>query len=100
MRRSDSDHTNRVEPYADIAAGRYREFGFVVIQIAGGVNQLVPYIIISPAKSIPQVRVIIHQSAAGQGRYEILKPSLRAPDPARPLLDVRGLHDLAHEGTA
>ena len=29
---------DRVEPSADIAAGRHRAVGFVVVQIAGGVN--------------------------------------------------------------
>src|SRR5262249_39557089 len=81
---------DRVEPSADIAAGRHRPFCFVVVQIAGGVNQLVADIVIRPAETIPERRIIIDQPPSGEGRHQILQPFLGAPGLAELFLDLRG----------
>ncbi len=61
-----------VQPLTDIAAGRHGAVGPVVVEVAGGVDQLVADVVICPAKTVPELRIIINQSVPGQGRHKIL----------------------------
>ena len=62
------DSYNRIKPPTNIAAGGHSAFGFVVVQIAGGVNELVADIVVGPAKAIPQLWIIVEKPTAGEGR--------------------------------
>ena len=58
---------NRVKPPTNIAAGSHSTIGFVVVQIAGGVNELVADIVVSPAEAIPQLWIIVEKPTTGEG---------------------------------
>lgn len=57
---------NRIKPPTNIAAGGHSTFGFVVVQIAGGVNELVANIVVGPAEAIPQLWIIVEKPTAGE----------------------------------